>query len=351
MTHVKGSYYRAGHSARIAAVLHITDTGRVTLTADQPNTKLDAEVCHFNDLKISSRLGNTPRYIDFAHGGNFETTDNDAIDRQQQTYRQSILYRWIHFLESHLAVVLLLLVLVSGFVWGSFKYGIPAFAQYSSQALPAEAVQYLGQGTLEILDRSVFSPSALDQEQRLRLTQLFQSYTSGYPDLKVSIDFRKGGNIGANAMALPDGHIIFTDELVELAQNDDELLAILGHEIGHLEQRHLLRRVIQDSMVTVLFVMISGDVTSASGVIFTIPALLLEFAYSREFETEADDFAYQFLVDHQIETQHFANIMLRLMDKEKAENHRDEEGQSDDSPSYFSTHPQTGQRIKRFIKK
>ena len=350
MTHVKGSYYRAGQSARIAAVLHITDTGRVTITDDEPNTKLEAEVCHFNDLKISPRLGNTPRYIDFPHRGHFETPDNDAIDRQQQTYRQSILYRWIHFLESHLAVVLLLLVLVSGFVWGSFKYGIPAFAQYSAQALPVDAVQYLGQGTLEILDRSVLSPSELEQEQRLRLTQLFQSYTSKYPDLKVSIDFRKGGNIGANAMALPDGHIIFTDELVELAQSDDELLAILGHEIGHLEQRHLLRRVIQDSMVTILFVMISGDVTSASGVIFTIPALLLEFAYSREFENEADEFAYQFLLDHQVETQHFANIMLRLMDRKSGDNHQEVEGRADGANDYFSTHPQTDQRIKRFIK-
>lgn len=48
--------------------------------------------------------------------------------------------------------------------------------------------------------------------------------------------------IGANAFALPDGTLVVTDELVELAgDNDDEVLAVLAHELGHIHERHGLR--------------------------------------------------------------------------------------------------------------
>ena len=48
------------------------------------------------------------------------------------------------------------------------------------------------------------------------------------------LEFRHGGYIDANAFALPSGIIVMTDELVELAKSDDELISVLAHEIGHV---------------------------------------------------------------------------------------------------------------------
>ncbi len=140
-------------------------------------------------------------------------------------------------------------------------------------------------------------------------------------------------------------------------------MAIFAHEMGHVVHRHVLRRVIQDSLLAVLVVMMTGDISSASSIVYAIPSLLLELAYSREFETDADDFAYQFLIENDIETSHFANIMLRLM--ESAENNE----KSDDAElavtdqtelenrdgfeniiPYLSTHPTTKRRIEVFLK-
>ncbi len=67
---------------------------------------------------------------------------------------------------------------------------------------------------------------------------------------------------------------------------------------------------------------------------------MLESKYSREFETEADDYAFQFLTDHGIATRHFANIVLRLM----TESEHGEEGVL----RYLSTHPLTTERAERF---
>jgi Zn-dependent protease with chaperone function len=42
-----------------------------------------------------------------------------------------------------------------------------------------------------------------------------------------------------NAMALPGGHIIFTEELMETwIDNEAQLATVVGHEIAHVERRH-----------------------------------------------------------------------------------------------------------------
>lgn len=361
LVQVEGSYFYADSSERQSAVLNVTETGQVSVLPFNNNTETGRSLYPFSQLEISPRLGNTPRHISFKDGSRFETVHNDKIDELLVSFRQAAAYRFIHLLESHSLIVLLVVVLVSGFIWGSVKYGVPAVANFSAKILPVDVSRYLGQGTLDILDKTVFASSELDLQRKNQLTRLFEGYASDYPELQISFDFRRGENIGANAMALPGGQIIFTDELVELAQNDQELLAIAGHEIGHLYHRHMLRRVIQDSMLTVLLVLMTGDVSSASSIVITIPALLLELAYSREFESEADDFAYDFLMENNIETEHFANIMTRLMnyhrEVEQAEqgslNDMDKTDESDDFVKqinpYLSTHPATDERVKRFL--
>ena len=117
---------------------------------------------------------------------------------------------------------------------------------------------------------------------------------------------------GANALTLPNGTIVFTDEMVNLAVNDHELVAILGHEIGHVVHRHILRRIIQDSTITILILFITGDVSSASSVVLALPSILLDLSYSREFEIEADDFAFDFFINNNLEPEYFAQIMRRL---------------------------------------
>jgi len=360
---IKGSFFTVGSSDRQSALLSVSEAGQVAVRqSDGPGTR-EYAACHFKQLDISPRLGNTPRHIGFENGCSFETPHNDEIDELLVTFQQGAFYRVIHFLESHLLIVLLVVALVFAFMWGSIKYGVPAVAEFSAKILPAEVSQYLGQGTLEILDQTVFSSSELTAQRQHQLSRLFLSYIPQYSELGIQVKFRQGKELGANALALPDGSIIFTDELVDLSQDDLELAAIFAHEVGHVVHRHVLRRVIQDSLLAVLVVMMTGDISSASSIVYAIPSLLLELAYSREFESDADDFAYQFLVDNDIETFHFANIMLRLMasaeNKNKSDDaeltvtdqseHESQDGFENMIP-YLSTHPTTKKRIEVFLK-
>ena len=104
-------------------------------------------------------------------------------------------------------------------------------------------------------------------------------------------------------------------------------------------------------LLTFVVVLITGDVSSASSLVLAMPALLLELSYSRGFEHEADDFAYEFLIEQNLDTAHFARIMKRL-ETEHADPHESSEPKEDESgqdySSYLSTHPATVDRIRRF---
>ena len=77
----------------------------------------------------------------------------------------------------------------------------------------------------------------------------------------MSLAFRRGRDLGANAFALPDGVIVFTDELIGLLESDAEILAVFAHEYGHVVERHSLRQILQDSAIAVLSFLLIGEAT------------------------------------------------------------------------------------------
>jgi len=168
-----------------------------------------------------------------------------------------------------------------------------------------------------------------------------------HSDDTLEIMFRKGGRIGPNAFALPSGTIIFTDEMIHIAEHDDELLAVLSHEIGHIVHRHGMRTLIQDSIFGFVLLAITGDVSGSSELFLGLPVLLTELAYSRKFEKEADEYALITMRTHGIPPFRFASLMRRI------ENRRSSASgiASGKWINYLSTHPLTEERLKEFEKK
>jgi predicted Zn-dependent protease len=91
--------------------------------------------------------------------------------------------------------------------------------------------------------------------------------------------------------------------------------------------------------VVLIIAAVTGDVTSITSLAATIPTVLVEAKYSRNFEREADEYALQHLRAHDIAPHYFADILLRM------ENTRPSRG---DIPDYLSTHPATEERILFF---
>jgi predicted Zn-dependent protease len=88
-----------------------------------------------------------------------------------------------------------------------------------------------------------------------------------------------------NAMVTPEGKIAVFGGLLDVADTPDKLAAVLGHEVAHLTQDHVKERIGRARM-TGAFGALGGAVTGvdSSG----MAAVLLQFPFQREQETEAD---------------------------------------------------------------
>jgi Zn-dependent protease with chaperone function len=339
---VKGHYYSGTDSRRQSTTLR-SDGQSITIDADKGPVVLRPR-----DLTLSPRIGNTPRYLHLPDDGVFETTDNDGVDSLGKQLGQHS-SRWIHRLENHLGLILAAILVTLGTVAFTFVYGVPWASQAIANALPDSVVEQVGDSTLKTLDDLWFEPSTLAPERRQALQTHFAPLLKPVGGQTLKVLFRSSDAIGANAMALPNGTMIFTDDLVELAEDDNELTAILAHEIGHVAHRHGMKGVVQSSLTTWLIVMMTGDISAFSDTTVALPAILMSLAYSRELEREADAYALQTLQANNIPPEHFANIMKRLMASHgEPDNAEADEGSWQRISDMLSTHPVTSERIKRF---
>jgi Zn-dependent protease with chaperone function len=314
---VDGFWYDSGSSKRLPCRLDVFANG--DLVVCDKNDRRSVHQSHWQDMTLSSRLGNTPRYLEFSDGQKFETLENDTIDQLERQLRVggvsqsgSSLAAFIHLLESKIRYGLLALLVVIAFGSWMTVYGVPAASKWIAYQLPGNVLTIASEQTMSFLDGGVFQESTLSSEVRERVQQHFLPTIRQYPDLNIRVHFRDGADLGANAFALPDGTVVFTDQMVRLAKNDDELLAVLAHEIGHVHHRHGMRSLVQSSMLAFLLMMMSGDVGATAEIFLALPIFLTEMAYSRDFERESDDFALDYLQQHHIDKASFSNLMSRL---------------------------------------
>jgi Zn-dependent protease with chaperone function len=289
-------------------------------------------------IKVAPRVGNTPRFIELTGGARLEVTDNDLVDRLTPSLPGGRFHAFQFRMESRLRWILAMLLLTIGFGWGMINYGVPFAAKQVAFALPREVDESLGSGALAALDELMFDPSTLDEGHRQRLQAGFDDLVAA-SDMsadRVRLEFRASPKIGANALALPSGIVIMTDELVRLASSDAEVLAVLAHEIGHIRHRHSLRGVLQSSTVALGIATMTGDLGSLTALSATLPTLLVELKYSRAFELEADDYAVDLMNAAKIEPRTLGTILKRLT-----------KGRADDRTGYFSTHPAPSERVER----
>lgn len=286
-----------------------------------------------SEVRVSARLGRTPRHLVFPDGARFSTDDNDGIDallglrgRSGQGLVDRLESHWRFVLASVAATIAAVLI---GVFWG-----VPAAARHVAFQLPASVGQEAERVAFEVLDRSAFEASRIDPAEQDRLQDVFAALIKQHaPDLGIRVHFRNAEkSFGANALALPGGSVVMTDQLVELAHHDEELIAILAHEIGHIAERHALRRTVQASALSLFALLVFGDVSSVPALAASIPVILTEMGYSRDFEREADLYAIRALRDSGIAPQRLGDILSRL-DPEHS------------GSSYLSTHPPTPERI------
>lgn len=305
---IHGRFYTGSDSGSRPARLTLV-AGRLQLQTESPEHVRDL---HASDITLSPRVGNTARYLYLSDDGVFETSENDQVDALAQQLQQGLAARLMHRLERNLGLILIAVLVTALTTTVVFTHGIPAMSALGARAIPADLTRKMSQETLEQLDDFLLAPSTLSAERQQRLLTHFAPLLASEPDYQFQVLFRSGIRFGANAFALPDGTIVFTDELVELAEHPDELSAVLAHEMGHVVANHGLRGVVQSSLVGWMIVLMTGDLSAASDMVVVAPAVLMNLSYSRSMEREADLYALNLMLAESLDPIHFSNLMRRL---------------------------------------
>jgi len=328
--------YFDGHSARVRGVALQSAPGVLHVRGDGVDR---AEP--LSGLRISSKLGKSPRLVYFGDGAHCEIADHEqfeALLRDAGIKPVSALARlegkWRHALAATALFVF--------FVFGSLAWGLPWIANIAAGKIPPRIALTIDTQFLKSIDGDMLLPTALSRPRQASLTRRFERLRDPDGMPPHSLIFRSSPEIGANAFALPGGTVVLTDQLVKLAANDEEILAVLAHELGHVKERHPLRQLLQSSVVGLAMTWYFGDISS---LLAAAPTLLMERSYSRDFERRADRYAGILLRANGIAPERLADILEKL---EAA--HRGKKNKTEEEPSlfsrYFSTHPETSERIR-----
>jgi Zn-dependent protease with chaperone function len=282
--------YFDGRSSRShAALLQIKDQFAViTLRSDEsPLARVAVK-----DVRWPERTRYGARMAQLPDGASVQSRDSNAWDvwAATQGLGQSIVVR----AQQSWRGVAIALVLLMATVGAAYRWGLPVFSKAVTAIVPHEVDEALGRNALAQIDSSMMAPTRLSRDTQTRIRQRFangvkQTYGGAIPTYQL--EFRRS-TIGPNAFALPGGTMVLTDELVELVKDDDVLVAVLGHELGHVTHRHGMRQLVQVTAMQVALAVAFGDYGS---VITLAPLVLGSMAYSRDHEREADAESIRFM--------------------------------------------------------
>ncbi|MGB5624207.1 MAG: M48 family metallopeptidase [Woeseiaceae bacterium] len=279
-------------------------------------------------------VGNGPWLVELADGASLKINDA-GFGRKLADENGSL--GFVRMLEGawHWAVISIVVAIIA--TWAALTYGVPALSTSVAFALPEHVSAALSDEGLGVMDEVLFDQSELPAETVEQVTGLFRDIKATNPEFSpYRLEFR-ASRIGPNAFAVPGGLVVMTDELVELAESDAEIMAVLAHEVGHLHGRHSLRILLQNSLSALLIAGLTGDISNITALSAAVPTILMQARYSRDFEREADDFAFEYLETRGVSTNALSDLLLRL-----------EQSESDDGgniPGWLSSHPPPRERI------
>ncbi|SDP82445.1 Zn-dependent protease with chaperone function [Rhodoferax sp. OV413] len=292
------------------------------------------------------------RVTQLSEGGELHCANSAAWDAwsRQQGLSESVTVRLQQSWRGVLACLLALLALLGAL----HTWGLPLAAQASLLVLPHSVDVSLGEATLHAVDAQLMRPSQLPVAEKARVQAAFAQAVAHLPANDVpdwQLVFR-ASRIGPNALALPGGTIIMTDELVYLLERDtDVLTAVLGHELGHLQHRDGVRMLVQTTLLGTVGSLLLGDFSS---LLAGTTALLGQAHYSRSAEHEADIAAVRLLQAAGIPPASMVTLFDKLSAvrklKKKATDGDTTDG--DDTDSWlgiaFASHPADAERVRFF---
>jgi len=156
-----------------------------------------------------------------------------------------------------------------------------------------------------------------------------------------------------NAFALPGGYVYITRGIMAYLNSEAELVAVLGHELGHVTARHSVRQQ-TGAMATGVGATVIGILTGSGDLaqVANMAGTALVSGYGRDMELEADSIGAQYLGRMGYDPDAMIDVVRLLKNQETFEiqQARAENREPHIYHGVFATHPDNDTRLKEVVK-
>ena len=204
----------------------------------------------------------------------------------------------------------------------------------------AQVQEYVSQAVVQLDQQSQIAPANNAYTQRLnRLTKGITSVDGTPLNFKVYLTKE------INAFACADGSVRVYSGLMD-SMTDDEVMGIIGHEIGHVGKEHSKNAMKQELLNSAILNAAGSMSTTVAKItdsqLIELGKSFMSARYSRKQETEADDYAYDFL---KASGKNPYNMVLAFEKIKSLETSGTQQYAASYFAKMFSTHPETDDRI------
>lgn len=247
-------------------------------------------------------------------------------------------------ISASLATVALvaLFIMFLGFVF--YKYAIPPIAEAFAEKVPIEYEQQWGDTMLKNMvdpENKTADFNFTKDEKLTKLTNEFAKNIDFNSPYKLNVSVVKSDQV--NAFALPGGNVVIFDALLKKMKTKEQLAALLGHEVAHINRKHTLKNLFRSLSGYIFISLITSDINGITTILFENANSIYNLGYSRKLEAEADTYAIKTLQKNRLNPQGLFDLFGILETAAKLEPYE-----------ILSSHPLTKDRkifAKQFIDK
>ncbi len=154
-----------------------------------------------------------------------------------------------------------------------------------------------------------------------------------------------------NAFATPGGYIYFYRGILPYFNSEEELVGVLGHEIGHVTARHAVRGMSAAQVTNILIGLVASRVPGSqiTDNAFNLLNMAINSGYSRKYELEADKLGREYLSRTNYNPDAMKSFLKVMKDRDDLEKKIAEIEDREPNVGYhgiFSSHPDTEKRIQ-----
>ena len=203
--------------------------------------------------------------------------------------------------------------------------------------------------------------SQILQSQALYQDPKIQSYVQSIGDSLAELSHRSDliyrftvlDSPDVNAFALPGGYIFINRGLMAYLSSEEELAAVLGHEIGHVTARHSVRQISQAQVLSIISYALAREAGSAAGDLANIASGALVAGYGRDMELQADSLGAEYMAKQGYSALGMIDTISVLKEHELYSTEVSKRRGSNQQTYHgiFASHPSNDSRLKEVIKK